>query len=388
MGGNSDAGDSAFAANGLGAAALGGDSAMGGASTDGGSSADGNGAHVLHSQRRSLTPMKRVESRVPVNDVQEQPLLQQARKILDDQRNKWVLRLLGAGCCAEAWGGAKRAEASRVVGWVAQCSGARAWQRPSAAGQAHLTASPAVAPPSRYKESTEGFGWYDWLGFFLPCFVWLRTYDWRNWLLVRSGAGGAACQPRPFFASGCGCPRAVLAMHQNVCSRHAPHVRLPVLQSDIAAGLSVGAMVIPQGMSYAKLAGLPQGKGCAGLALLGTWRVLGRQCARAGCPFACANPQPALLCKPHFSNSHTPACRRVWPVRSVRSMHRVRAAGVVAPAGGGPCGSHLHHACQRPVQHLPGRGGESSWGAVAAGTQGCSPRNAKVSGWPTNGWWL
>jgi Sulfate permease family len=33
------------------------------------------------------------------------------------------------------------------------------------------------------------------------------------------------------------------------------------LQVDIVAGLSVGAMVVPQGMSYAKLAGLPQVRG-------------------------------------------------------------------------------------------------------------------------------
>ena len=30
------------------------------------------------------------------------------------------------------------------------------------------------------------------------------------------------------------------------------------MQIDVVAGLSVGAMVVPQGMSYAKLAGLPQ----------------------------------------------------------------------------------------------------------------------------------
>ena len=30
------------------------------------------------------------------------------------------------------------------------------------------------------------------------------------------------------------------------------------VQADIAAGLSVAAMVVPQGLSYAKLAGLPQ----------------------------------------------------------------------------------------------------------------------------------
>ncbi len=29
-------------------------------------------------------------------------------------------------------------------------------------------------------------------------------------------------------------------------------------QADVAAGLSVAAMVVPQGLSYAKLAGLPQ----------------------------------------------------------------------------------------------------------------------------------
>ena len=32
----------------------------------------------------------------------------------------------------------------------------------------------------------------------------------------------------------------------------------PARQVDIVAGLSVGAMVVPQGLSYAKLAGLPQ----------------------------------------------------------------------------------------------------------------------------------
>lgn len=155
MGGESDAGDST-APNGLGAGS------SSAASMDG-----------MPTQRRPMTPMKRVASRVPVADVQEQPLLSQARKMLDDQRSK-------------------------------------------------------------YRETTRGFGWYDWLGFFLPCFVWLKEYEWRSWLL-----------------------------------------------SDVAAGLSVGAMVIPQGMSYAKLAGLPQEYGlygafvpCIAYALLGSSRQL------------------------------------------------------------------------------------------------------------------
>ena len=36
------------------------------------------------------------------------------------------------------------------------------------------------------------------------------------------------------------------------------------LQNDLAAGISVAALVIPQGMSYAKLAGLPNQYGLYG----------------------------------------------------------------------------------------------------------------------------
>ena len=68
-----------------------------------------------------------------------------------------------------------------------------------------------------YIEETSGFGWYEWLGFFIPCFVWLKQYKVKKWLLW-----------------------------------------------DVLAGLSVGAMVIPQGMSYANLAGLPQVYGLYG----------------------------------------------------------------------------------------------------------------------------
>ena len=37
-----------------------------------------------------------------------------------------------------------------------------------------------------------------------------------------------------------------------------------VVQTDLIAGISVGAMVVPQGMSYAKLAGLPNVYGLYG----------------------------------------------------------------------------------------------------------------------------
>ena len=50
----------------------------------------------------------------------------------------------------------------------------------------------------------------EWVGTFIPCYTWLRTYNWRGFLLT-----------------------------------------------DILAGLAVGVMAVPQSMSYAKLADLP-----------------------------------------------------------------------------------------------------------------------------------
>ncbi|EFN58438.1 hypothetical protein CHLNCDRAFT_19800, partial [Chlorella variabilis] len=86
----------------------------------------------------------------------------------------------------------------------------------------------------RWAEETEGWTWYTWLSFYIPFFGWIRTYQWRNWLLW-----------------------------------------------DVAAGLSTGAMVIPQGMSYANLAGLPYAFGlygafvpCIVYAFFGTSRQL------------------------------------------------------------------------------------------------------------------
>lgn len=76
----------------------------GGAVAVGGSSL---GATADTTQRRVATPMKRVASRVPVKDVTDQPLLSQAKQLLEDQRTKWVLG--GAGVCA--WGVAARQRA-------------------------------------------------------------------------------------------------------------------------------------------------------------------------------------------------------------------------------------------------------------------------------------
>ena len=87
---------------------------------------------------------------------------------------------------------------------------------------------PVRSPPTRadsYREATRGRcnkltesccetihkkSLDDWLGFLLPSWVWLKAYEWRT-----------------------------------------------TLGSDLVAGLTVGVMVVPQSMSYAKLAGLP-----------------------------------------------------------------------------------------------------------------------------------
>eukprot|EP00887_Chlorella_sp_A99_P004954 scaffold4.g4954.t1 len=70
----------------------------------------------------------------------------------------------------------------------------------------------------KYKQQTRGYGWYEWVAWFIPMFGWVRTYKIKQWLLW-----------------------------------------------DFVAGLSVAAMVVPQGMSYAKgLAGLPNVYGLYG----------------------------------------------------------------------------------------------------------------------------
>lgn len=46
------------------------------------------GATADTTQRRLATPMKRVASRVPVKDMTDQPLLTQAKELLEDQRTK------------------------------------------------------------------------------------------------------------------------------------------------------------------------------------------------------------------------------------------------------------------------------------------------------------
>ncbi|GJU88373.1 sulfate transporter 4.1, chloroplastic-like protein, partial [Tanacetum coccineum] len=62
---------------------------------------------------------------------------------------------------------------------------------------------------SRWREKVERMSLVDWIEVFIPCSRWIRTYNWREYL-----------------------------------------------QPDLVSGITVGIMLVPQSMSYAKLAGL------------------------------------------------------------------------------------------------------------------------------------
>ncbi|PWA96548.1 sulfate transporter 4.1 [Artemisia annua] len=69
--------------------------------------------------------------------------------------------------------------------------------------------SAAATSFSRWREKVERMSWIDWIEVFIPCSRWIRTYNWREYL-----------------------------------------------QPDLISGVTVGIMLVPQSMSYAKLAGL------------------------------------------------------------------------------------------------------------------------------------
>ncbi|KAJ7971323.1 Sulfate transporter [Quillaja saponaria] len=66
-----------------------------------------------------------------------------------------------------------------------------------------------IALFSRWVTKLQRMTWFEWIEVFLPCYRWIRTYKWREYF-----------------------------------------------QADLMAGITVGVMLVPQAMSYAKLAGL------------------------------------------------------------------------------------------------------------------------------------
>ncbi len=152
--------------------------------------------------------------------------------------------------------------------------------------RSRLISPPAAPPHHRWARETEGWTWYSWLSFYVPIFGWIRTYNWRAWLVVSCRGVGChrLCGLRTHAAGKLACPVSVLLttefqMHCHIIYSRSPH--MCALQWDVAAGMSTAAMVIPQGMSYANLAGLPYAYGlygafvpCIVYALFGSSRQL------------------------------------------------------------------------------------------------------------------
>ncbi|KAH7841788.1 hypothetical protein Vadar_034381 [Vaccinium darrowii] len=71
------------------------------------------------------------------------------------------------------------------------------------------SSSPSPSTVSRWRAKLNRMTWTEWIELFLPCYRWIRTYKWHDYF-----------------------------------------------QLDLMAGVAVGIMLVPQSMSYAKLAGL------------------------------------------------------------------------------------------------------------------------------------
>ena len=135
--------------------------------------------------------------------------------------------------------------------------------------QPHCTCSMRAAPATRCTgdgamKMVPGFCLRR-LGYFLPCVVWIRSYN-RRWLMVRiagtAGTAGiarwqtwrqaaAALQHAQLQAGAAGTVRGLGKSANDVPPAPPPRKYSPSLstaQNDVLAGLSVGAMVLPQGM--------------------------------------------------------------------------------------------------------------------------------------------
>uniref|UniRef100_A0A5B7BL37 STAS domain-containing protein n=1 Tax=Davidia involucrata TaxID=16924 RepID=A0A5B7BL37_DAVIN len=83
-------------------------------------------------------------------------------------------------------------------------------QHPTTTSSSSSSSSSSTVPLiSRWRSKVKGMTFTEWIELFLPCCRWIRTYKWREYLQV-----------------------------------------------DLMAGITVGIMLVPQSMSYAKLAGL------------------------------------------------------------------------------------------------------------------------------------
>jgi sulfate transporter 4 len=96
-------------------------------------------------------------------------------------------------------------------------------------------------PHRRHKARTQTYSWVDWLAVFVPCVAWMREYNIKTMLWV----GACSCTLRHAIRQGL-----------RMCHHRSP-CRYADSQGDLVAGISVGFMIVAQGLSYATLAGVP-----------------------------------------------------------------------------------------------------------------------------------
>jgi hypothetical protein len=150
-------------------------------------------------------------------------------------------------------------------------AGARGVRRPSTAccmppppppapSRAALLLIPATSHGDRAKKRDL----LDWAGVFLPCVNWLRTYNIRQWLLVRGRPPPPLGRCAVWAVRGGEGTEPLGPRRRRVLTVPCPSPRpLTHHQWDLIAGITVGFMVVPQGMSYATLAGERAGPGRA-----------------------------------------------------------------------------------------------------------------------------
>lgn len=196
---------------------------------------------------------------------------------------------------------------------------------------------------SRFEHARKTYVFLDWVTVFLPAVGWLRQYNIRRNLLVSLSAFQAAMPsamwclmmlPKCQAFSGVSVSVARRLDESCNCELYAAFtepsgITIVHVQADVLAGTSVAALVVPQGMSYAALAGLPSVYGLYGAfvpvlcyAALGSSRHLVRlrTCRAVTCIRDAASP---AFCHGKESMSCTPT--EIWgPVHRFMQKTRYR----------------------------------------------------------------
>lgn len=204
---------------------------------------------------------------------------------------------------------------------------------------------------------------YTWLAFYIPFLGWIRTYQWRHWLLVSpvppSNGGGApavllathcfAGSPRHArgYRCTCVCWHGSAATHHSI--RRSPAAHCPSLPHTCAVGCGGRHVHRCHGHSPGRFENRACcAHGCYTHTAHTCTRALPHVCSLAACMFSPAPSCPTFLQLCRFSpriptHPSPPAGHvlrqpgwpplRLWSVRRLRALHSLRAARLVTTAG-------------------------------------------------------